>query len=535
MPGMVFSNNSCSFCPPGRSSSNFNSTSCPVICQVGHYSGSSDLWCNKCTFGSFTNVSEASNCTLCPKGTYASFQGQSSCFLCPSPYFVNYEGATSIDQCQDCIKGYVKSSNSSGCNACASGTYNVEDQCLPCTRGKFSSLPAQTFCQNCPYGKWSNLTGITDSNTCKQCPTQGAKCEEGSQWPFVLSGWFRNLTESADTIVLCVPQEACLEAGNSTTPCAVGYEGRACTNCATGYFRLGTRCRFCLPAAARWLIVMFLIGIVIYIFWRLSLVENRIPFSAKITLQWLQFLGVYGTLSEKWPQSLKNIFSAVNFLNVDAQYFGFNCDKIFNYWVIWSLKVLSPLILFGSIFCVVYIKLRTSKRLTHSMALDEFKTKLSSFCLTLTLLSTLVFSSLFEVFNCVQQSQNSYVLQADPSVLCYSDKWKSFTVFSGFFIAIYVVILPGIGIFMIWKLKSKDRISLDRIMGPFVSPYRVGCEHWEFVRLFEKVVFFIIRYAMSFDRSFKVAILLCTLMIWMIVDIHVMPFNELRIHQHSLR
>jgi hypothetical protein len=525
----------CDYCPAGRSSSEFELDYCDVICPAGKYSGSTQLRCYDCPAGKFGNASEAQVCHSCPGGKYSSSSGQSFCYDCP-PSMSSASGATSSSQCQQCKSGYeLTVANASViCRMCASGRYETNQTCVDCPKGKYSSDEASELCFECPYGRWSSNTGLNDSSKCQACPTQGAKCDAGSIVPHVDAGWYRNLSQSADLIMLCIPQEACLEGGNSSTPCASGYVGKACSNCALGYFRLGTNCRLCLSAAVRWIIVVLLLLLAIFVVWRLSLIESRIPWSVKILIQWIQFLGIYGTLSEKWPSSLSTIFNITNVFNIDMQYFAFTCDKGITYWGLWMFKVLVPVLVFGFCITMLYIKFHFKLKMAHEESFKQIRPKIAGLFLVLTLFSTVTLSTLFQVFNCIEQMDGLHVLKADPSVQCYTSTWNGFVAVDAIFLFLYTIILPGWGIYIVIKYR-KDRAKLEELIQPFVAPYKEGCEYWEFVRLGQKILFFVIRDWPVNDSTFKVVFLLAVLMTELLLVFHIMPFKSENINRHTFR
>jgi hypothetical protein len=533
MPGLFLNNGTCSYCPAGRSSKNFGSTSCDVICPAGTYSSSTDLWCKQCPIGKHSGSSSVIQCSSCPLGTYADSTGLSACIVCPTPKFTLAGGATSVEDCQGCQAGYQVSANST-CSACPQGKFSVQGTCASCPQGKYSSDSASTSCNDCPQGKWSNAIEITSSDRCNSCPSNGVQCNSGSSVPFVLAGWFRNLSISPDSVMLCVPQDVCLQAGNGSTECLSGYQGSACSSCEDGYFRLGERCRFCLPASVREIIISGLALLALYLFWRLSSLQDRIPLVVKITFQWLQFLGVFVILSENWPQSLKTLFNITNFFNADIQYFGFTCDKSVTYWTIWIVKVLSPLIVAACLASLTFMRVKLVEKATFERAVLVLKSKLSSIFLTLTLFSTLVFSAIFEIFDCAKQTEGSYVLRVDPSISCFSNTWIVYVSVAALFLLLYALILPGYGLYLIWKFRA-DKDGLMLRMRSFVTPYRQGCEFWEFVRLFEKILFFFVRDLSSTDRFFRAALMFAVLVTWMAIDVHVVPFKSSKLNKHSFR
>jgi hypothetical protein len=138
-----------------------------------------------------------------------------------------------------------------------------------------------------------------------------------------------------------------------------------------------------------------------------------------------------------------------------------------------------------------------------------------------------------EVFDCFQQREGFSALRVDPSIHCFTKELNNCVALDGISFC-YALLLPITGLYVILKFRE-DKSSLQVLMGPFVSPFREGCEYWEFVRLFEKIVFFLIWDWSGADRPSKTTVLYGVLVIWLVVDNHVLPFKEPRLNKQSFR
>jgi hypothetical protein len=563
IPGTFGGASSCQYCPAGKTSNSIDAMSCD-LCPSGSYSSIGDLSCSVCPTGSYTSSPGSSACQLCPPGQFSNTTNSTVCFNCPNGTATFFEGAISSADCLFCATkpGYGRT-ESGACIPCPAGKYSINASCVDCAPGKFSNNPAResceycykgtyasnssqsscsqcqsgslttsfgstssadcffcqkgkfssinltnqdAYCENCPQGKWSSNSGMSSLSECIQCPqSDGTICYAGSSAPFVFAGWFRTNESGLTVVRRCYPTEACPQAGFEDTKCTTGYSGVACSNCATGYFRSGDSCKKCVPAAVQWTIYFALFLVIILVLWKLSSVQGRIPYVWKLTFNWIQMLSLYGVLTDRWPSTLKAIFNVSSVLNLQLEYFGFTCNTGMNFWKLWYLKLCLPLIIF---FSVMLIMLFREKKHISSF-IDAFrvaKSKLGILSFLLTLFSTLIFSTIFQVFNCIPQSDSSYVLRADPSIFCYTSSWKT-SVYGGiFFMFLYCFILPLSGVAVIIKYR-KSREDLLRLMNPFVSPYSEGCEYWEFVKLFWKLVFIILRDTSQLDSLTKTIIL----------------------------
>jgi hypothetical protein len=164
----------------------------------------------------------------------------------------------------------------------------------------------------------------------------------------------------------------------------------------------------------------------------------------------------------------------------------------------------------------------------------ELKIKMSRFLQVVMFFSTLVFSSTLQVFNCVEQTDGSFVLRADPTIKCYEGSWSQYVVLDGILIFLYAVLFPISGLVAFWKLHN-DKAKMKLYLQSFLAPYREGCEYWEFVRMFEKIIFFAIRDLSSADRSLKQLLLFAVLVVEHLIDTHVFPFKTAQLNQQSFR
>ena len=148
-------------------------TSC-TSCFAGAYSNSSQVLCEPCAGGMFSNTSSASECNLCGVGTYSD-PGASTCTLCEAGSWGDRPGSES---CEACPVGQYSSlsgaSSSSQCISCSCGEFNPfngSTSCSLCTPGTFSELGASS-CMDCPAGHYSSGLGMPSC----------IACEPGTYW-----------------------------------------------------------------------------------------------------------------------------------------------------------------------------------------------------------------------------------------------------------------------------------------------------------------------------------------------------------------
>jgi hypothetical protein len=561
-------------------------------CPAGFASYAGSTACSVCTQGRFLNAS-SSFCDLCTVGKYQdSDNNESSCYNCPNNQKTTSVGAISASQCNGCSEGFgFQGSSVSSCLPCDSGYFsNGSSICFGCSRGTFSDTSAQTVCHSCPSGKfsssensssctlcpkgkWSNSTaqslesecnlcpvgkfggysGLTSCvscgqgtynveqgrTTCTTCPAStGILCADGTINPSIDAGFWSD----GESVFPCVPQIACPggfltsdSSGakrSSGTPCSAGYTGTFCSSCDSDYFRLSGLCRKCLAVWARIIVVLIIAVLIIFLCWKLSLIQDRIPFHVKISFYWIQFISLYSQLSESWPKSLRALFGMSNFFNFEIQYFGFSCGTRISFWDIWIVKMSTPVLLGSALLGISFIR----NRLKHSSIslVQILQHQGVNILYTITLLSTLIFGGVFQVFNCIEQGNGSFYLLSDPSIKCYDSEWKLYAAVDAFFILLYIA-LPSIMVLVLAIKYANNPGKKRELITIFCSPYREGCELWEFARIFYKIIFVVIRDVSIMDRATKTLVLLLVLSVQFYVEYRVSPFSNKITGQVSVR
>jgi hypothetical protein len=513
-------NGTCKYCPAGKTSNLTGSTSCSD-CPGGKFSNFKDLKCFSCPKGTFAAANGSTVCSSCSFGKYAPTQGLSACISCPIGTSTPSEGSIDSQDCSSCALGYIPTDQ--GCMSCSAGKYwNVS--CNLCPPGRFTEQNASTNCDFCPSGKWSLSAGMTSRNGCITCPNvPGVVCPEGSTVPFVKIGWYRGAEGGLDEVLQCSPEEACPESGSFNTTCSSAYRGKACKYCASNYFRLGNRCVLCIPQWSRGLVIVLAVCIFLFICWRLTLAKRRIPVVWKVAFSWIQFLSLYGPLSDNWPASLRALFNVTNVFNFELQYFGFSCDKSVTYWTVWLMKLLFPAVFYCSMIAAYFIRFNISA--SPMPLIDVFKTKSVGILYMFTLFSTILLINMFEIFNCNSQTDGSFFLSVDPSIVCYSREWNSYLAVNVLFIIIYLVVPLTAGSIYFINLKMNGG-KVGVYAQTFAAQYREGCEFWELVRILYKLMFVLIRNTTSLDRGSETLILLGILVLEMYVEVRFRPYRD---------
>ena len=164
----------CEICEIGKWAK--NSIEC-IDCSVGKYSSTynivSDMECKLCPIGKYSNnegLNNENNCISCQEGKIGLQQGATDSNSCLSCEIGKYK--FSENECNNCPQGWVSQKQSTECQLCHLGLYADTDTCLPCSKGKYSSvynIISEIDCKPCPIGKYSNVEGLINENDCINC------------------------------------------------------------------------------------------------------------------------------------------------------------------------------------------------------------------------------------------------------------------------------------------------------------------------------------------------------------------------------
>lgn len=211
-----------------------------TMCEPGKWSSVGSGLCHSCQPGKFANATftmGASSCTNCTLGSIAPKVGAAKCDSCLMfPGSIPDETRTT---CRNCPKGTNANSTTFVCDACASGTYAVNEgqtRCDDCVPGKYQNASAQAECVDCPRGTSFNQTGAI---TCTEC----------------FAGSYATFVGQVEC-TRCEPGKSSnVQAATDCSLCEAGYFSRSagqqtCTSCPRGTFnsiRSSSFCTDCSP------------------------------------------------------------------------------------------------------------------------------------------------------------------------------------------------------------------------------------------------------------------------------------------------
>ena len=251
-------------CSPGYWGTESGQSACK-ICDAGTISAANAAQrCSSCGPGTVAASAGLSVCTSCAIGTFGmNTNGATYCpYSCPTGTWGQAAGKTSqSDACANCPAGTWgnaaagQTSQQNACNQqCKSGFWSnsiarvVEctDTCLPGTYGSGAAKSSDSSgCTNCPSGTWNPDTASAGASACKQCATGTASTASGAYSPTTC------VSCAAGSYSSTQQASSCTQCGKGTFSAALGATSSGtCTWCAVGSYNLqlgASVCTLCLP------------------------------------------------------------------------------------------------------------------------------------------------------------------------------------------------------------------------------------------------------------------------------------------------
>jgi hypothetical protein len=476
--------------------------------------------CEECASGKYSTNATDWICTACPIGFFQNSTGTTTCIMCPTGFTTNRLGVTA---CESCAPGWVEVNKT--CLSCSSGKYSNQSAnvCIDCPTGKFNEQDAASslsLCSNCPSGRYSFTSGLKSLANCSRCPDSlGVSCkEDGATFIVLLPGYWFNGSQ----VTQCLPAAAC-SGGNYSGEyafwieenkfCSLGYVNMYCSQCATDYFRLSGLCKKCLSVGVRWFL-MTISGLLAIFLLRLVIMSGRvsIPNPVRIFLYWFQILSMYPLLFQGWPQELNSFLNLLSVMNLEIGYFGIGCDLRNSFLQLMFAKLSLPIVLW---ICLLLLDILMNRgKVSYPRSIS-----ISSHCIfLLVFFSMQIFSSLFQIFNCIQREDGTFWLKADPQFQCYSSSWNTAVGVDCIFIILYFVFVP----FFIWRQyvltnKNVRDPRFGKLFGKIYQPYRQGCEGFEIVRVVFRFLFVVLRDLLNVNNIIRTSffILIGFIQVWM--------------------
>lgn len=187
--GSFVNNGTCTPCPLGTFSFQFNSPSC-TSCPIGYKGVQTGgkffyLACIECPPGTFAPVAGSTSCTPCPSGLGSGYR-YAKCISCRPGFFISLvPPSDETFSCSSCEENtFSKGGVVFECEQCPEGSFNNNrgsSTCVTCPPGSFAQFVDRFFrqffrCNSCPPGTFSEAQGLS---RCKDCPP-GTSSVEGA-------------------------------------------------------------------------------------------------------------------------------------------------------------------------------------------------------------------------------------------------------------------------------------------------------------------------------------------------------------------
>lgn len=514
----------CLYCQPGTYNDQTKQTSC-ISCPIGYYqSKEGQSECFKCPAGSYSVVKGISLCLSCPKGQYQPEIGQSSCITCDITHYTSSENSANQIKCPDNSEVPLNlrpGTRLDHCQ-CLNGFYGIPGgECLACPKSPGATCPGGL--QRYPLtnkGFWFN------NNNWFQCP-QTEACLAGKAVMFQITS---NFTSLQSNIEYNNDNDKNVAEGQ----CNTGYDGRMCSLCSNGYYRLNGNCVKCpLTSEIRYNIVyqisivfgenFFLIIFIAILFWIISFLVQLFDSSdssplgiSVIIINFCQILNQTTTYDADWPIQITYIKSIFSIFNPSLNIVSKDCFTVVNYYLQWSSTLLLPIgviTVIGLIslsILVIQLLLKTRLRkllntkitnlkgsevfLGHASLRAEGKYRqhwdvsLNAFFIFFIVSYVEISYQVIGFFSCTYQPDGTWSWNLYPSLYCFDFNWFILLPFVLLYLSGYIIGLPLITPwFIVYDKKINVQNSKSkRISGrwfAFIESYQDKYYLYEFIFL----------------------------------------------------
>ena len=516
--------------------------------------------CNATTYGNAL----LGRCMPCSPGTSGDRAGMSHCIPCElGTYQTNFSSST----CSPCPPGY-NTRSSTECVPCAPGTFSDRDAnptCSLCNEISFNPFEGQSGCIFCPNNSWTSYVGSEadrckcqygffdsldkDELICASCP-QGADCLGGDNRPSSQFGYYGVLVKSGGVFqpefLKCSPEESCT-GGNL---CAEGYEGNLCHTCKKSYARLDKECVKCpsdLVSAALFLLVFLTVTAVLSTLIYVYIVKrpHHVMGTISIIVDWVNILFLISKFDISYPTLSKNILTAGAVFNLDSSFISTACFFKTGYFSSWVIRLLSPFFVFAYgaflLMCLYAYQYRSGKlrkkfargsgfmKNVRFWLMEEDRDNiigLSNFLLHT--LFAFVSSVVLEYVACtaLEDSSNSYYLNASPNVMCFESDWHQHMVIFIVAIIIYVV---GIPLVLCRQILGEQRrthpFSYNTRLRILVKPFKDDFYWWNVVLTLRKLLLSIVAAVLFAEFGVSVVILFTLLTVTLMLEALFQPYR----------
>jgi len=310
-PGMMksivgdFAN--CAWCPAGRFSRKYDSEVCDP-CAPGTFSPGRAAKCEPCGPGSEARESGSHSCTTCVNGTFSKGVTNVACEFCPIGAFSDVSGATACKQCKTALTSLttenIGSRGPSDC-VCPRGQYISKNKCVDCMQGLACG-------EGWPHN-WATSGGMV-----------------------VLNENYYSLESAPYETYFCQTSDGRCPGGALQPRCNDGLVGLLCSKCAkSGYRIVNGACEPC-PPYLKMMMFFIILGCLVIVVAAFYLSNAALAVNAGhkqdiavfvgLAITVFQIFGVLKGLEVQWPIDLYDFMdTSSSVFTLDVQRFSFTC------------------------------------------------------------------------------------------------------------------------------------------------------------------------------------------------------------------
>lgn len=450
------------------------------------------------------------------------------------------------------------------CKPCPPGEFSKRPGsrvCLPCWRTTYNPDWGQKKCHRCPEKTQTLSKGaksITKCRckddfylidpvniTCEPCP-KGAKCNGGTSAPFPKFGYWtiENFRDENNKTAFfpCDPPDVCNGGADFSQICKEGHNGRLCSQCADGFFKVGDSCSKCWDTFPTILVMLLVFGI----WYLINLIVSRRVDTLELILNWAQLANVIGSLPLNWEPMIEKVFNAASLLDFDVDIVEPACLMKWSFFHNFSVQMLLPAIMSSMVllwYCLCWSSFHSIRRwngktvfwhLQWVIYVEDIDDLIAQWDKTIAaVLSSIEVTYItitryaFNVTQC-EDIAGASVLRADPSILCSSREYKVLKVFGAIGMIVYTFGYLGFVIYkltMLWANGAFARVSNIRRYGFLFGRFELDYFWTEVISLVVRIIYVAISVFIE-DPLSKAAFLAVVTIIWLLAHVYTAPYVE---------
>ena len=413
---------------------------------------------------------------------------------------------------------------------CQSGEIYISNSniCEACIEGKYSFVPSDLVCRNCPKNAF--------------CPGKNVIDLEQGFW---------KTSNISHLVFSCfLNQHACR--GGKDSACKEGYEGPLCSVCTRGedkiYTKMGLYCLECLGTFWNGILIfcvgmglMGFVGVLVRTALKVN-VNNFVSFDSdsgkspssslflKILLDHLQLLAITQSIPTNAPDIFKQLSSTQsNVVLFPTQIFSFDCFIRFKnnsneptfFIKILFTAILPFVFLLGNV--VFWMGLFFKDKKDKNQIIKKFY---ASVLVSLFFLHPIIINGMVKIFGCFE-IEDTYYMIVDMNFECFTeDHYLFIYAFAIPYLCFFSIIYPCFCYYRIYRNKTMIK-DYDTIMkyGFFYDGYNARLLYWGLAKMIQKTIFIVLTNSLL---DFKLQIILIIFIIT--INLSLESFRKMYVH-----